>query len=299
MTAFIDRAGLPEATEFIRRKLTAFDLSKLDKLTLKASLRSNPLSWRVKKPVRAAKGSREFKGQFEVTGLVIGEKYRSEDDGPVEVPVIASKEFGAPPELTVVLSTRAEMLVYGVAAGLYHFLRRTKQVPGVAANWMARRYACGWAKEFSPNNVQFQTNRPASNKYTHPFYNCLGLEIPSGLVELGAESMQFFDYAVSPYVFPEGELDERSIMAANREAIANAVDKSFGDCESAIVDEIKVADDPSTAWLVLADWLEERGDPRARWIRAQRLDLVAALMEQVRRELFEQKLLTSPIKWDH
>ena len=101
---------------------------------------------------------------------------------------------------------------------------------------------------------------------------------------------------VSPYVMPKGKLEERSIMAANREAIANAVDKSFGDCESALVEEIKFADDPSTAWLVLADWLEERGDARARWIRAHRLDLVAALTERVRRDLFEQQLFTSPIE---
>ena len=66
MTQFIDRAEIPEATDFIRRKLSAFDLSKLDKLTLAARLQTRALNWRVKKPERTAKGSRTFKNQFEV-----------------------------------------------------------------------------------------------------------------------------------------------------------------------------------------------------------------------------------------
>ena len=109
------------------------------------------------------------------------------------------------------------------------------------------------------------------------------------------ESTQFFEYPVSRYVIPKGELDEQSILTASREATANAIDKSFGDCESSLVDEIKLGEDPSTAWLILADWLEERGDSRARWIRAHRLDLIDELSKRIQKEIFEQQFFTSPI----
>ena len=55
--------------------------------------------------------------------------------------------------------------------------------------------------------------------------------------------------------------------------IAAAVRRTFHDCDLNIIDEICHAGDPSIAWLVLADWLEERDDDRGRWIRSHRLDL--------------------------
>ncbi len=294
MTQFTDRAELSEATEFIRRKLSACDLSKLDKLTLASTLRSRPLNWRVKLPHRVAKGSRDFKHQFIVYCSVIGGSNLIPEEG-FRLPVVHAKELNVPPELSITFRTRAEMLVFAAGAGCYHYLRRTKQVPGVARNSMARRYACGWVAEFSPRAVQFLCNRPASYSLTHPHYTCFGVEIPSALVNRDEESLRFFEYHVEPYVFHEGEWDDvEAITASMRLAIARSIDATFDDCDAAIVSQLKAAENPLSAWLILADWLEERGDPRAAWIRSHRLDIVEEFDEEIRRRISEARSLTRP-----
>ena len=283
MTQLLDRAGLPEATAFIRRKLTAFDLSKLDKLTLTAGLRANPLSWRVKKPVRAAKGSRQFKSQFEVTSSVIGDKYHSDDCGdPVAVPVIGAKELGAPPELSIAFHTRAEMLVYATAAGCYHYLRRTRQVPGVAANWMARRYACGWAAEFSTGVYA----RPNTVADLQSYVNCFGMHVPAALVKTKDQGAYFFDDPVTLIESAEGRWPLLPALSeAQQAAVARSIDRTFRDCDPGLLAAIKSTADATMPWLILADWLEERGDRRAGWIRAHRLDLAAAHRQKIDRQI--------------
>jgi uncharacterized protein (TIGR02996 family) len=273
MTKIFDRTGQPDATEFLLRKLSAFDLSQLDRLTFAASLSSTALSFRLKKPIRNDDGE-TFKSRYQVTASL---RKDAASDGDISIPLMNQQTPPFATAIRAILNTRAEKLVFAAAGGCYLYLRRTGQLPGMATNWMARRYALGWLSEFT-GGTPFAAALAADGTPATPpsvSFTCFGVAIPSIFVKPAkrgdARGPAFFNYAGA-------EQDPRTSFAspdlgAARSAIAAAVRRTFHDCDLNIIDEICHAGDPSIAWLVLADWLEERDDDRGRWIRSHRLDL--------------------------
>ena len=118
---------------------------------------------------------------------------------------------------------------------------------------------------------------------------CFGVLLPGPAVDDRlTNDRTFFEYAVEPVVVVEAHSSETAVLDSIRLAVGRAVQRTFGDCEPSLVAEVKTADDPAAAWLVLADWLEERNDRRASWIRSHRLDLVAKARPMARQFVTEE-----------
>jgi len=281
MSILTCRVDLPEAVAFIEKKLAAYDLSKIDKFTLAAALRTQQVSWKTHLPERVSKGSRKFKSQYRLYASV--NQTPQEDVYALSVRSLldeaVSQSHSPLWETCARLWGRSEHLIFGAGCTSFQYLRRTRQTPGVARGSDSRRFASAWVSEYAPRRDRFYLHLADQTK-TDPLYvTCFGVLLNAGLVNrpiVDPEAM-FFDTPV------ERLIDNADSPGAE---MAQAALRTWPDVDPGLIKAIAAAcavlrydsenhvrEDLSAAWQVLADWLEERGDRRAAWLRSQTISV--------------------------
>lgn len=152
-----DKIGVPNAIEFIEKKLKVYDLSQLEWIKLTPYTGGRVVKGITKYPCRLAPRSRTFTSQYRINANINpAVKFPATFDHWARIPNSSAKQGWLSGPYTYRVENLEEAAIHLLAHEIFHFLSHSNQVPEKNVEANANWFADLWLKEWRDLHHQTQ-----------------------------------------------------------------------------------------------------------------------------------------------